>query len=223
MGAARPDRRLEDALGGLVAGLDEVGRGSLSGPVMAAAVILPRDIRPRLAAIVNDSKKLTRPQRDVVVSLLQAAGAYIGIGAASAREIERFNILQATFLAMSRAIRRLPIQPDHVLVDGNQVPPIGLPCTTVIGGDGVSLSIAAASNVAKVLRDQCMSRLAVRYPAYMWDNNAGYGSAAHRGAIITLGPTPHHRRGFGPLLPKSPQHDPSPTKRSPMSTEFGPQ
>lgn len=195
-----PDLSYERRIGGVVAGLDEVGRGPLCGPVVAAAVILPPDISRRLASIANDSKKLSPARREEVVRLLQEEGGLFGLGAASAREIEALNILKATFLAMRRALDRLPRRPDHVLVDGNRAPPVSIPCTTIVKGDSISLSIAVASNIAKVVRDRCMSRLAVRYPEYGWEKNAGYGVQAHRDAIVSRGITPHHRRGFGALL-----------------------
>ncbi len=195
-----PDFSHEKRLGGLVAGVDEVGRGPLAGPVVAAAAILPPHLPPALAAAVDDSKKLTSARRVKVLAALQAAGAEFALAAASVAEIERLNILQASLLAMRRAIARLPRVPHHVLVDGNKPPGCAMPCTTIIGGDGISLSIAAASIAAKVLRDNLMLRLAARYPAYGWATNAGYGAAAHRMAILAYGATPHHRMAFGPLL-----------------------
>jgi ribonuclease HII len=135
-----------------------------------------------------------------VLAALLEAGAEIAVAAASVREIERLNIAQASLLAMRRAIVRLPTRPGHVLVDGNKAPGCAMPCTTIIGGDGISLSIAAASIAAKVLRDRLMLRLARRYPGYGWESNAGYPAARHRAAIAILGPTKHHRMTFAPLL-----------------------
>jgi ribonuclease HII len=196
-----PDYALESSAAGRVAGIDEVGRGPLAGPVLAAAVVLPRPVPRALAALLDDSKKLTAARREDAFAALgaaQAAGLVeIGLGAASVAEIVRINILQAALLAMCRAVARLPAPPDLALVDGNQPPALSCPVRCVIGGDGLSLSIAAASIVAKVLRDRLMARLALRYPGYDWHSNAGYGTPAHRQALLTLGPTRHHRPTFG--------------------------
>jgi ribonuclease HII len=193
----RPHLRLEQALGGLVAGLDEVGRGPLAGPVVAAAVILPMRLPPGLAALLDDSKKLSAARREAAYAALRASDAAIGVGAASVAEILRLNILQASLLAMRRAAARLHPPPDAALVDGNRDP--GLPCPTrcVVKGDSTSLSIAAASIVAKVIRDRAMARLDRRHPGYGWADNAGYGSPAHLAALHRLGVTVHHRAGFG--------------------------
>ena len=192
-----PDFGLEAAVGGRVAGIDEVGRGPLAGPVVAAAVVLPRPVPPGLAVLLADSKLLTAARREAAFAALQAAGAEIGVGAASVAEIARLNILQAALLAMRRAVARLPAVPDLALVDGNRPPALPCPVRCVVGGDRLSLSIAAASIVAKVLRDRAMARLGRRYPGYDWHRNAGYGTAAHRAALLRLGPTRHHRAGFG--------------------------
>lgn len=193
-----PNFRLERQAGGRVAGIDEVGRGPLAGPVVAAAVVFRSPPSRRLAALIDDSKKLTSEQRLAAFEAIRASGrAEIGVGAASVAEIARLNILRAALLAMARAAARLPVPPDLALVDGN-VPP-DLPCAVrcVIGGDGLSLSIAAASIVAKVLRDRAMIRLASRFPGYGWEENAGYATPAHRAALYALGPTRHHRAAFG--------------------------
>jgi ribonuclease HII len=195
-----PDRAHERRIGGIVAGVDEVGRGPLAGPVLAAAVILPARLPRKLLAILDDSKKMTAANRELALLGLRAGGAAIAIGAASVTEIAELNILHAAMLAMRRAIHRLPQIPDHVLVDGNRPPGCRIPCTPIIGGDGISLSIAAASIAAKVVRDALMTRLALRYPGYGWATNAGYAPAAHREAILALGATPHHRMAFGELL-----------------------
>jgi len=197
---AMPDFSHERRIGGVVAGVDEVGRGPLAGPVVAAAVILPPRLPRGLAGLIDDSKKLSPASRMIALSALRAAGAEIAIAAASVVEIEHINILQASLLAMRRAIARLPRAPAHVLVDGNRTPGCAIPCTAIIGGDGISLSIAAASIAAKVLRDGLMCRLATRHPGYGWETNAGYGAARHLAAITALGPTRHHRMTFGPLL-----------------------
>ena len=195
-----PDLTHEKRFSGFVAGVDEVGRGPLAGPVLAAAVVLPVGLTAQLAAMLDDSKKLSAKRRAAAFIALHESGAQIGVGAASVREIYRLNILHASFLAMRRAIAALPMAPDHVLVDGNKTPGIVIPCTALIGGDGLSLSIAAASIVAKELRDKLMRLLDARYPHYGWASNAGYAAAIHRAAILEHGPSPHHRRGFGPLL-----------------------
>jgi ribonuclease HII len=195
-----PDYAHETRIGGIVAGVDEVGRGPLAGPVFAAAVILPAKLPRGLAHLIDDSKKLSAPRRATALIALRESGAYIALGAASVADIARLNILHAAMLAMRRAIARLPITPDHVLVDGNRAPGCATPCTTIIGGDAISLSIAAASIVAKEARDALMVRLAARYPVYGWDCNAGYAAAIHREAIMAHGATKHHRMGFGELL-----------------------
>jgi ribonuclease HII len=195
-----PDFSYELRIGGVVAGVDEVGRGPLAGPVVAAAAILPDNLPDALLNMIDDSKKLNAARRVLVLAGLYEYGAEIALAAASVAEISRLNILQASFLAMRRAIARLPRVPVHVLVDGNKVPGCAIPCTAIVGGDGISFSIAAASIAAKVLRDGLMGRLDARYPGYGWARNAGYAAAAHRAAIMALGPTKHHRMGFGPLL-----------------------
>ena len=194
-----PNFLLEKRAGGRVAGVDEVGRGPLAGPVVAAAVVFPSGVPRRLAALLDDSKRLTPQQRLEAFAALRASGrAEIAVGAASVWEIERLNILRAALLAMCRAVARLPSPPDLVLVDGNQPPPLGA-CAVqcVVGGDGRSLSIAAASIVAKVLRDRAMARLAVRFPEYGWASNVGYATEFHVAALRRLGPTRHHRPSFG--------------------------
>ena len=190
----------ERRFAGLVAGVDEVGRGPLAGPVFAAAVILPAKLPRGLAEMIDDSKKLSAPRRAAALAALRESGAQIALGAASVGDIFHLNILQASLLAMRRAIARLPVVPDHVLVDGNRAPDCAVPCTTLVGGDGISLSIAAASIAAKQARDGLMARLALRYPEYGWDKNAGYAAATHRAAIMRFGATKHHRMGFGALL-----------------------
>lgn len=195
-----PDFSRELSLGGRVAGVDEVGRGPLAGPVLAAAVVLPANLPLSIAKLLDDSKKLSATKRALALKALRESGAEIALGAASVAEIYRLNILHASFLAMRRALAALPSPPDHALVDGNKNPGLSIPCTTLVGGDGLSLSIAAASIVAKETRDKLMQRLALRYPAYGWEKNAGYAASIHRAAIIAHGASPHHRRGFGPLL-----------------------
>ena len=179
-----------------VAGVDEVGRGPLAGPVYAAAVILSPG---KIPTGLNDSKKLSAKNRNSVLeSILEYAD--ISIASASEREIEQINILQASHLAMVRAVAGLKKKPDYVLVDGNLIPQdLGIPATAVIKGDARSLSIAAASIVAKVKRDLVMSDLAQHYPGYGWEKNAGYPTTEHLKALQDLGVTPHHRRTFKPV------------------------
>lgn len=194
-----PDLTMERALGGLVAGVDEAGRGPLAGPVVAAAVILNLDcLTDALLHGLDDSKRLSRPMR---VSLFEALASCsrVGIGHADVAEIDRVNILQATLLAMARAVAALGVQPDAALIDGNRAP--SLPCVAhcIIGGDGRCLSVAAASVVAKVTRDRWMAALARLHPGYGWERNAGYGTEEHRTALSRLGVTPYHRRSFAPV------------------------
>jgi len=195
----RPHFKRERAHGGRVAGVDEVGRGPLAGPVVAVAVVFTAGVPRRLAPLIDDSKKLTAPEREKAFSAIRrCAGAEIAVGAASVAEILQLNILHAAMLAMRRAVLRLATPPDLALVDGNRAPP-NLPCPVecCIGGDATSLSIAAASIVAKVVRDRAMVRLAQRYPAYGWEENVGYATPTHRAALRAHGPSRHHRAAFG--------------------------
>ncbi|MGI9509659.1 MAG: ribonuclease HII [Geminicoccaceae bacterium] len=179
----------------VIAGLDEVGRGPLAGPVVAAAVVL----RAPMAGLA-DSKTLSAPRREMLAEkLYRSDRAFIGLGAASVGEIDRLNILNATMLAMQRALARLNIAPDLALVDGNRLPALPCPAEAVVGGDGRVAAIAAASIVAKVTRDRLMTRLDRRHPGYGWSRNAGYPTAAHREALKTLGPCHHHRMSFAPV------------------------
>ena len=194
-----PHLEHEDGAGGMVAGIDEAGRGPLAGPVVAAAVVFDRARLPaRLMADLDDSKKLGAATRARLYDLI-AGCAWVGVGQASVAEIDRVNILRATFLAMARALDGLACAVDHALVDGNQRPPLRCPVTCLVGGDGISLSIAAASVIAKVTRDRLMTRLAEDFPGYGWERNAGYGTAAHLAALRQRGATPHHRRSFAPV------------------------
>ena len=195
-----PDFSFEDAArdrGHLrIAGVDEVGRGPLAGPVVAAAVVLDP---ARLPAGLNDSKKLTLDRREALFSQIMDS-ADVSIAQASVAEIDRHNILRASHLAMLRAIAGLATPPDHVLIDGNMVPRgLTLSSETIVKGDARSLSIAAASIVAKVWRDRHMVDLAQQFPGYGWEANAGYPTPAHKLALVTLGVTPHHRRSFKPV------------------------
>ena len=196
-----PDLSIERACGGIVAGVDEVGRGPWAGPVVTAAVILPPGVPEHLAQGLDDSKKLSTARRETLFSALRDCdGIDIGIGAASVTEIERHNILAATYLAMRRALCALDRIPDIALIDGNRLPP-DLPCAgrTLIRGDRISLSIAAASIVAKVTRDRIMTALAARYPAYRWERNSGYGTRQHQDGLAAAGVTCHHRRTYAPI------------------------
>ncbi|MDX1975810.1 MAG: ribonuclease HII [Rickettsiales bacterium] len=190
-----PDYTLEAESGLIVAGVDEAGRGPWAGPVVAAAAILdPRN----LPSGIDDSKKLRLSQREALFEALQSC-AKIGVGIASVEEIDRLNILAATKLAMLRAVEALPELPQLALVDGNQPP--ALPCAvkTVVGGDAICLSIAAASIIAKVTRDRIMAELALEYPHYGWERNAGYGTSLHQKGLANHGVSPHHRRSYAPI------------------------
>ncbi len=186
----------------LVAGIDEAGRGPLAGPVVAAAAIVDRARAPAsLLKLIDDSKKLTEARRERACAAMIGSGCVrYAIAQASVAEIDDINILQATFLAMRRALAALDPSPDRVLIDGNKVPPgLGCPAEAIVGGDGHSYSIAAASILAKVTRDRQMAALAEEFPGYGWESNRGYGSARHLAALKQLGPTPHHRMSFAPL------------------------
>ena len=194
-----PDFALEKEAGGVVAGVDEAGRGPWAGPVVAAAAILDPDTLPHhVQEQLDDSKKLTAKARDRLFDAL-TGNIYQGVGIASVDEIDTQNILAATMLAMQRAVHNLPVQPDIALVDGNRAPELSCPVRTVVRGDGLSLSIAAASIVAKVTRDRIMAELALKHPGYAWDRNAGYGTKAHREGLDRFGVTEHHRRSFKPI------------------------
>lgn len=180
----------------LVAGVDEVGRGPLAGPVTAAAVILDPDNIPEG---LNDSKALSAKKREALWDAIHDA-AKVSIAHATVEEIDEHNILRASHLAMERAVAGLPVQPDHLLIDGNQTPRgLTLSSETIVKGDARSLSISAASIVAKICRDRIMVDLAQHYPGYGWETNAGYPSKSHRLALQNLGVTPHHRRSFKPV------------------------
>ncbi len=179
-----------------VAGVDEVGRGPLAGPVMAAAVILPPEIAiDRL----NDSKKLTSVARSSLAIRIRKLALYWSVGLATVEEIQKLNIYHASMLAMRRALEGLEIKPDHVLVDGYTIPNTNLAQTGVIGGDSKSASIAAASVLAKVARDDIMDQLNILYPQYGFNRHKGYGTREHLDALDKFGPCPHHRQGFAPV------------------------
>ena len=179
-----------------IAGVDEVGRGPLCGPVTAAAVILDPGAIPEG---LDDSKKLTARKREVLYDNILTS-ARCSIAHASVAEIDELNILRASHLAMERAIAGLDTPPDHVLIDGNMIPKgLGLSAEAIVKGDSRCLSIAAASIVAKVARDRIMGDLAAQFPGYGWETNAGYGTKQHIEALRNLGVTPHHRRSFKPI------------------------
>ena len=193
-----PDYTHETMHGGRVAGIDEAGRGPLAGPVIAACVVFALGVPDALARLIDDSKVLNPSRRLQAFAALRAcAGVDIGVGGASVAEIASLNILQASLLAMRRASLKLSAPPDLALVDGNQDPGLACPARCLVGGDALSLSIAAASIVAKVTRDRLMARLAARLPHYGWERNAGYGTPAHRQGLRAMGASRHHRLGFG--------------------------
>lgn len=200
-----PDFSWEDhAQKALVVGVDEAGCGPWAGPVVAGAVVfIERTLPQHLSLLLDDSKKLSSLKREKAYQSLcaaQEAGAlYISSAMTSVAEIDALNIRQAALLAMSRAVQGLPFLPEYALVDGTGVPDLACPTRALIKGDGRSFSIAAASIVAKVVRDAEMRRLGALYPGYGWEKNAGYGTKAHQHALDTLGVTPHHRKSFAPI------------------------
>jgi ribonuclease HII len=196
-----PDFSLEREVDGVVAGVDEAGRGPWAGPVIAGAAILDRDaLEDSLVDGLDDSKALTTARREsLYISLTESSAATVSVGMASVEEIDSLNILQATFLAMTRAVDALGKPIDFALIDGNRAPLLACPAKTVVKGDSRSLSIAAGSIMAKVTRDHMMAALAIDFPGYGWDTNQGYGTRGHREGLETLGVTPHHRRSYAPI------------------------
>ena len=192
----RPNFSIETQFRGLICGIDEAGRGSLAGPVVAAAVILDQDRTPDG---ITDSKLLTQVKREHLFRKITTQAA-IAVGFSEVEEIDKINILNATLAAMGRAVDNLTPAPAVALVDGNHSPKLDCSAHTVIGGDRLSLSIAAASIVAKVTRDHLMMDLARAYPGYGWEHNAGYGTSEHLAALASHGVTPHHRRSFAPVV-----------------------
>lgn len=182
------------------AGCDEAGRGCLAGPVFAAAVILPEDFQNEL---LNDSKKLTEKRRYELRPIIEAEAIAWAVGIVSAKEIDKINILNASFLAMHRAIETLQVKPEHLIIDGNRFKPYeGIPHQCVVKGDGKYMSIAAASILAKTYRDDYMNKIASDYPAYQWAKNKGYPTKDHRKAIEEFGATEHHRMSFTLIDPQ---------------------
>lgn len=194
-----PDFSFEHSIGGYVAGIDEAGRGPWAGPVYAAAVVFdPPGPPDALAQNIDDSKKLSAKKREALFPLILDA-ATVGIGSASVEEIDNLNIMRATHLAMERAFKNVDICVNASLVDGNTSPNLLCPIICVVKGDTKSLSIAAASIISKVSRDQYMIELDQKYPGFGWDKNFGYGTKYHREGILQHGITPHHRKSFKPI------------------------
>jgi ribonuclease HII len=195
----KPDFSFEDQYTGTICGIDEVGRGPLAGPVVAAAVVIRRDAMPQdILAQINDSKKLTAQKRAYLFDKIHEF-ADVSIAECSVAEIDKINILQASLRAMALAFKGLSVRPAVALVDGNQPPKLSCTVKTIVKGDSLSLSIAAASVVAKHYRDNLMMSIANDFPHYGWETNAGYGTAHHLKALQIHGVTIHHRRSFEPV------------------------
>ena len=199
------ESRVLKTMAGPVAGIDEAGRGPLAGPVVAAAVILERKNVPKG---LNDSKQMTPESREELYPRIMEFAIAVGVGEASVEEIDLVNIRQATHVAMARAVHALAHVPMFALVDGNDAPALSCPCDTIVEGDGRSVSIAAASIIAKVTRDRLMRALHEEFPGYGWFTNKGYATGEHLDALSRLGPCRHHRRSFAPvhniLYPENP-------------------
>ena len=176
-----------------VCGVDEAGRGPLAGPVYAAAVILP--VETEIAGL-NDSKKLSKKKREELFDIINDVAISVSVGTASEKEIDEINILNATFLAMKRAVEGLEISPDYAIIDGNRAPNLEIPTETVVKGDGKVMSVAAASIIAKVSRDRFMLKMAEQYPEYQFEKHKGYGTRLHYEMIEKYGVSPIHRRSF---------------------------
>jgi ribonuclease HII len=202
-----PTLTLERELGGRVCGVDEAGYAPLAGPVVAAAVVLPGNSKPRVLRGLTDSKLLAATERERFFDIIHRIAA-VGVGMASVEEIDRLNIFHADMLAMARAIEALGTLPDAALVDGRGRPRVSCRVTTIVKGDRRSLSIAAASVVAKVVRDRLMHALAADWPGYGWHTNVGYGTDAHYLGLLRKGPNEHHRRSFAPLTTLFGPHGP---------------
>lgn len=196
-----PTLKIESQYDGWIGGVDEVGRGPWAGPVVAAAALFIKSPPLTLLDSIQDSKKLSKAKRERIYGeLLALDNFHYGVGIASVEEIDSLNILKATFLAMERAVQILPRQPQTLLIDGKHIPSFpNIQTIPVIGGDGISASIAAASILAKVIRDRMMEQLSFSYPAYGWERNVGYGTPEHQRALKMHGVTPHHRRSFAPI------------------------
>ena len=191
------ERELRKTAGPLIAGVDEVGRGPLAGPVVACAVVMPPDLRA--IAGVDDSKRLSAAERQRLAVKIRQRAVSVGLGAASVREIDRVNIYHATVIAMRRALSRLTVVPHHVLIDGKPIRTLAVPHTALVGGDDACYTIACASIIAKVTRDRIMCALAGRHPDYVWERNVGYATLAHLQGLAAHGVTAHHRHSFIPV------------------------
>tara|TARA_B100001123_G_C15192737_1_gene980091 strand:- start:205 stop:819 length:615 start_codon:yes stop_codon:yes gene_type:complete len=196
---------IEEKFGEIIVGIDEVGRGTLAGPVLAVAVYIKRSLwenfknkYPEIIKI-DDSKKISKKIREKIYNILIKISSF-GIGAASVKEIEEKNILQASLIAMERAYKSLKINAEFVLVDGINKPKIQAKIKTIKNGDNKSISIASASIIAKVVRDKLMKKLSHKYPEFLWDKNSGYGTKLHIDKIKSIGITPHHRKSFKPII-----------------------
>lgn len=200
------ESRLLKAMAGPICGVDEVGRGPLAGPVVAAAVILDR---ARIPKGINDSKQLDEETREELFPCIMDMAVAVGVGEASVGEIDLVNIRQASHLAMARAVRALRVTAAFALVDGNDAPALPCKCDTLVDGDARSVSIAAASIIAKVTRDRLMKQLHDEHPGYNWKNNKGYGTPEHYEGLRTHGVTIHHRRSFGPIRNLLQGYDPA--------------
>lgn len=190
-----PSYKFDQAYETPIVGVDEVGRGPLAGPVISAAIILNKE---KIPEGINDSKKLSKKKREVINEELISQHSF-AIGIASVEEIDKINILQASLLAMKRAVLNLNIKPQTILVDGNKLPDLEYNMYPIIKGDSKSISIAAASIIAKVYRDKLMQDLSLQYPGYYWEKNSGYGTKQHLLALNSLGVTPIHRKSFAPI------------------------
>jgi ribonuclease HII len=190
-----PSYKFDQAYETPIIGVDEVGRGPLAGPVISAAIILNKE---KIPEGINDSKKLSKKKREVINEELISQHSF-AIGIASVEEIDKINILQASLLAMKRAVLNLNIKPQTILVDGNKLPDLEYNMYPIIKGDSKSISIAAASIIAKVYRDKLMQDLSLQYPGYYWEKNSGYGTKQHLLALDNLGVTPIHRKSFAPI------------------------
>ena len=190
-----PSYKFDQAYETPIIGVDEVGRGTLAGPVISAAIILNKE---KIPEGINDSKKLSKKKREVINEELISQHSF-AIGMASVEEIDKINILQASLLAMKRAVLNLNIKPQTILVDGNKLPDLEYNMYPIIKGDSKSISIAAASIIAKVYRDKLMQDLSLQYPGYYWEKNSGYGTKQHLLALNSLGVTPIHRKSFAPI------------------------
>ena len=190
-----PNYKFDQAYETPIIGVDEVGRGPLAGPVISAAIILNKE---KIPEGINDSKKLSKKKREVINEELISQHSF-AIGISTVEEIDKINILQASLLAMKRAILNLNIKPQTILVDGNKLPDLEYNMYPIIKGDSKSISIAAASIIAKVYRDKLMQDLSLQYPGYYWEKNSGYGTKQHLLALNNLGVTPIHRKSFAPI------------------------